>query len=1211
MPIHAQDLLNALKRRVSDLEDDLRTEADTREDVAVALREEYVLGKEAGRIGDTFGSWREGVLTQAAVHWVLGGVFVRFLEDNGLIEPMIAGAGERGEAAAERSQAFFRQPGNATKNDRDYLLDVFAAVADLPTGDRLFDRAHNPVWRLPISGDAARGLLQFWRRVDPDTGRLAHDFEDPGWDTRFLGDLYQDLSEAAKKTYALLQTPEFVEAFILDRTLTPALDTFGLAEVRCIDPTCGSGHFLLGTFERLLRLWQAREPGTNERELVQRALDGASGVDLNPFAVAIARFRLLVAALGASGVRRLAQAPAFRLHVATGDSLLMGAVKGQTQFVQGFGTEDAEEAHAVLSQRYHAVVGNPPYITVKDKALGNRYRQLYPSCHRQYGLSVPFTERFWDLAVPGDEDRPAGFVGLINGNAFMKREFGRKLVEDFFPTVDLTHVVDTSGAYIPGHGTPTVIKFGRGRRPFSKTVRAVLGIKGEPGRPDDPARGEVWTAILDQIDRPGSEGEFVGTADLARESFESHPWTLQGGGAVKLLEAIETAAPKVLDDYASSIGFYQDTHADTAFVQPAEMFARLGITEGVRDHVRGDGVRDWSAVGDERIVFPYDDDLDQYPAIPAEPKWAWFYALRADLATRKTFSGQTYEQDGRPWFDYHQFPKDRAASPLSIAYAEITTHNYFALDKSGAVFNRSAPVINLPAGASETDHLGLLGLLNSSVAGFWLKQVCHNKGSQGINEGVKSEAWERFIQANGTKVGQLPIPSEKPLDLARQLDALARERQRRLPAALADALPTPRAEWERNRDQADRLLREMVALQEELDWRCYRLYGVTDDELTYRDAGGQPLTPPAVRLGERAFEIVMARRVAAGDLTTAWFERHGSTPVTEVPARWPADYRALVERRIERIEADRYVGLLERPEYKRRWNVDAWDDQAQDALRGWLQGRLEDARYWLRLELRTVRQLAADAEADGEFMAVAELMQGTAAFDVAGLVKSLVVPEAVPLLPAERYKAPGLRKRAEWEQTWAKQRREDVIDREVADALERKAGETVTLYAERLDKAQRQRKAAEVGAIARPPKYKTSDFVRTDYWRLRGKLDVPKERFVSVPQGSPDTDPSLLVGWAGWTYLEQAQALAARINDAHAREGWAPERLTPLYAGLAELEPWLLQWHNAFDPAMGVGMGDFFRDYLDGELQRQGLTRRDLAAWAPPAKRRRRAKASD
>jgi hypothetical protein len=89
------------------------------------------------------------------------------------------------------------------------------------------------------------------------------------------------LSEEARKRYALLQTPEFVEEFILDRTLEPAVEIFGLKEVRLIDPTCGSGHFLLGAFYRLLKKWLCVEPGTVERELIQRALDAVYGVDVN------------------------------------------------------------------------------------------------------------------------------------------------------------------------------------------------------------------------------------------------------------------------------------------------------------------------------------------------------------------------------------------------------------------------------------------------------------------------------------------------------------------------------------------------------------------------------------------------------------------------------------------------------------------------------------------------------------------------------------------------------------------------------------------------------------------------------------------------------------------------------------------------------------------------------------------------------------------
>jgi hypothetical protein len=183
----------------------------------------------------------------------------------------------------------------------------------LPGLHTFFDGAHNPVFRLGISGDAAMAVMQFWQEVAADSGALIRDFTDPSWNTRFLGDLYQDLSEATRKRYALLQTPEFVEEFILDRTLTPAIHEFGYREVRLIDPTCGSGHFLLGGFHRLVEQWSNNEPGRNRRDIAQQALDAVAGVDLNPFAVAIARFRLLLAALQASDVQRLAGAPDFRI----------------------------------------------------------------------------------------------------------------------------------------------------------------------------------------------------------------------------------------------------------------------------------------------------------------------------------------------------------------------------------------------------------------------------------------------------------------------------------------------------------------------------------------------------------------------------------------------------------------------------------------------------------------------------------------------------------------------------------------------------------------------------------------------------------------------------------------------------------------------------------------------------------------------------------
>ena len=52
--------------------------------------------REARRAGESFEMWRDGTLTQAATAWLLGCVFVRFLEDNGLVEEaLLSGPQER------------------------------------------------------------------------------------------------------------------------------------------------------------------------------------------------------------------------------------------------------------------------------------------------------------------------------------------------------------------------------------------------------------------------------------------------------------------------------------------------------------------------------------------------------------------------------------------------------------------------------------------------------------------------------------------------------------------------------------------------------------------------------------------------------------------------------------------------------------------------------------------------------------------------------------------------------------------------------------------------------------------------------------------------------------------------------------------------------------------------------------------------------------
>ncbi|MBF0261192.1 MAG: BREX-2 system adenine-specific DNA-methyltransferase PglX [Magnetococcales bacterium] len=1174
--INATTLLKDLKKLLPGLENDLRARLEETPEEKAQHWTHYQEARAGGRTGTTWEAWRDERVTQAAAAWLLAGVFVRFMEDNGLIDqPWLSGPGERRRLAEDRRTLYFRsQPSH---NDRDYFLHVFGEVAKYPAVGALFDRRFNPLWGMMPSGDGAAGLLNFWQRIDPDSGDLLHDFTDPDWNTRFLGDLYQDLSENIRKAYALLQTPQFVEAFILDRTLRPAIETFGFEKVRIIDPTCGSGHFLLSAFVWLAGLWFQQEPGTNDRELVQRALHSIHGVDLNPYAVAISRFRLLVEALRFCRITRLADAPGFAMHLAVGDSLLHGPRfqgGGMLQMTLDaeedplrhvYATEDKEALRRILGQQYHAVVGNPPYITPKDASLNQAYRKRFTaSCHMKYSLGVPFTERFFELALPGAENRPAGFVGMITANSFMKREFGKKLIEIFFKNIDLDTVIDTSGAYIPGHGTPTVILFGRNRRPLLSVVRTVQGIRGEPSTPEDAAKGKVWRSIVEMIGQPGSENDFISVVDTPRATFATHPWSLGGGGAAELKELIEENSKTKLQEAVELVGVFGMTNADEIMLAPVETFARYGVEDySVCRLVMGDQIRDWNIFEGEHVSFPYREcsliDIENLPGL-----FKWFWAARTILGKRATFSKKTYFEEGRPWWEWHQVALERLRTPLSIAFAFVATHNHFVLDRGGKVFKQSAPVIKLPPGASEEEHLALLGLLNSSTACFWMKQTFHNKGSTVDQRGARQTTveFENFYEFTGTGLKSYPIPRGTPLSLATQLDQLAQQRQSHLPAQLA--FPLTRQELDDHRTAADTLLGRMIALQEELDWQCYRLYAILEEDLTFQGA------PPEVRLGERPFEILMARRIADGELESTWFERHGSTPVTAIPEHWPADYRTLVERRLATVEKNHNLRLIEQPEYKRRWNLESWEDQERRALKGWLLDRIEAMPVWKTdaPALTTCARLADLLHHDGDFLRVATLYRGRGDFDLTALITELVQNEAVPFLPILRYKESGLRKRAAWEATWTLQRRED-------------AGE-------------------QVGDIPVPPKYDSADFATTTCWQLRGKLDVPKERFVLYPHCQRETDPTPVIAWAGWNPLQQAQALAGYFITTKENEGWPPDRLTPLLAGLLELLPWLKQWHNEVDPAFGIGMGDYFAGFCDEAMRGLGVTEPALRAWRPP-----------
>ncbi|MGW5666371.1 BREX-2 system adenine-specific DNA-methyltransferase PglX [Micromonospora sp. NPDC003776] len=1176
-------LTAALKKVVLDLEDDLRDRVASQPDVLATWKQEHKAAESRERTAMSWQEWRDDRVTQAAVAWVLTTVFVRFCEDNRLLKPVwIAGPADRRQEALDAELSYFRTHPEDT--DREWVLQAVEYLRNTKATRDLVE-SHSPLWTVSPSGQAAKRLIAFWRERTAD-GDLVWTFADRDLSTRFLGDLYQDLSDYAKSTFALLQTPEFVEEFILDQAMEPALDERPLEGFKLIDPTCGSGHFLLGAFVRLKDLWATHAPGMEVQARVQKALDAIHGVDLNPFAVAIARFRLMVAALQAASLTSLEYAPAFRFQLAAGDSLLHGRAQlaldlpGMEDYDSGlsgfaYATEDLAALRSILEPgQYDVVVGNPPYIPVRDKKLNAAYRELYPTCKGTYALTIPFMERFFQLARPTLGDRQGGWVGQITSNSFMKREFGSRLIEDFLSKQDLRLVVDTSGAYIPGHGTPTVIIVGRHQAASTDTVKAVLGIRGEPGQPDIPGEGLVWTEIVKNIDKDEyDQGGFVSVTRLPRKVLATHPWSLAGGGASALAQKITDAKSQALGEVILDLGRTTKVGGDDAWYYPSlRTVHRYGRNVDARPIMQGEAVRDYVAGANSFALWPYADDRANQPVAHDSGVVALLWPQRTVLRRRLIF-GETLEDKKRPWFDHlESYPKRLGG--LSIAFAFVATHNQFALDRDSKLAASTAPVIKLPEGATEDDHLALLGVLNSSTACFWLKQNSHDKGRPGADAAGADEPWERRFEFTGTTLQDFPLPSCTFSARAELLNGLASTHQQLLKDATSpDSIPTAES-LSRVADQELMIHARMIAEQEELDWEVYLSYGLIDEGLTFT---GNAL--PAIASEERAFAIRLAREVQAGRIDTSWFDHwnHRYSQVTEIPTHWVQEYRDVVQRRLDLIESNKFINLLERPEYKRRWATEPWEKRVEKALRRWLLDRLEARSYWFdaqgRPTARSVAQLADIVTRDADLVSVLQLWDGRKDRSVTQQLSALLDTESVPFLAAYRLKDSGLRKREAWEHTWDLQRRED--------------------------------KGEKVGEIPVPPTYTSADFRKQSWWQHRGKLDVPKERFILYPNAGRETDPTQLLGWAGWDHAQQALALNAVIAEREA-EGWADDKLVPLVAGLAELQPWVRQWHDETDSTYQLNLADYLEEQLRGRAHQVGMTVEQLGAWRPPAASRGR-----
>jgi len=607
---------------------------------------------------------------------------------------------------------------------------------------------------------------------------------------------------------------------------------------------------------------------------------------------------------------------------------------------------------------FDVIVGNPPFVTARNPEKRELWRQRWPRvCYQTYHLLCPFFELSFGLL------KADGELGFIVSNAFAKREFGKPLVEDLLANLDIQKIVDCSGLLFPGHGTPTCLLFGSNRAPLAlSTIRDVVILPGGGDLRTPPEDSELWRAIEEHHADAGDgieneslehnrlavgfrsvyEDTRLAVGDCARKRILRHPssWAFPEWPAFDFLSS--STKKRLSDLIEDEIGFCIKTNADDVFLLDANQCRRFGLPRNlIKVYHQGEEIRNWQTPVPVYILLTYEPRgriLEEKQL--GDGALSYLRHFKRILEERRSFGNKTFKALGWPWYSYDRMNANKYRSDLFIVFPHIATHNHAGFIGEWRGFGRHAQVVKLRTSIGLDGHMLLTGLLNSSTALFWLKQVCFNKGAG------DEEERDRFEFA-GTKLKDLPVPEsigalagENKGDAASVLVELAQACQQRVQAAPSLALrkifektgeayqdwntklpgylasdtalgetfestPALRKAYERLQSMREDIRAAMIALQEEMDWFVYAAYGLLAKGHT---AVQVEVKPGPLDREQRPFRL-WAR--ANGDYARA---------VQMIPSHWPSSRKKLWEARLTAIRENEHIRRIEQPVYKRRWD---------------------------------------------------------------------------------------------------------------------------------------------------------------------------------------------------------------------------------------------------------------------------------------------------
>jgi len=647
-----------------------------------------------------------------------------------------------------------------------------------------------------------------------------------------------------RKAGGVYYTPKYIVDYIVKNTVGKIIEgktPRQIANIKILDPACGSGSFLLGAYQCLIDYhleYYRNHPkeaqtqffdfyykvGPEDLALPLRTKaailrNNIFGVDIDPQAAEITMMSLYLKALeGERGLLPKKQhlLPPLSNNIKCGNSLIGYDIFDSLPLEgggQGRGWDDETKSRInpfdwnsksagfgeiIENGGFDVVIGNPPYVRIQAMKEWapievEFYKKNYVSASKgNYDIYVVFVEKGLKLL------NKTGRMGFILPSKFFATDYGQALRQLIVERKALSDVVDFGHSQVFENAT---------------TYTCLLFLSGKP------VHSVLYAKVAEPLKLPAEDSHFI---KIKQDTFKAESWIFSSHYEKNISDKLlQKSIP--LSNLPTRIGRGSSTGADNVFVLNKKGGELLTQTDEIVDveseilrvpiHATDFGRYRFNPISEKVIIFPYNIVPDGYE-LKSElemkkcfPK-AYKYLLnrKKELERRKQF---------KSWYGFSA-PRnlevhDSAQMLVPLLadrglYCRLPDNtNKFCLMASGGFS------ITIASSCSFSPNY-VFGLLNSTLL-FWQLQRISN-----VFRGGWITCTKQYVETLPIHTIDFNNPSETD-----SYDKLVSLVERMLELHKKKTSLPPSAEREK-------IEREIMITDEKIDEIVYGLYGITEEE---------------------------------------------------------------------------------------------------------------------------------------------------------------------------------------------------------------------------------------------------------------------------------------------------------------------------------------------------------------------------------------------